>query len=89
MVRVKKVLLDVLKPHQPDALEFSKAIAEAGKDYKVCLTVTEMDENTQTLQLDVEGNVVDFDAIEAVITKLGGSIHSIDQVVTLNEGSDG
>jgi len=32
MVNVKRIVLDVLKPHQPNALEFSQAIAEAGAD---------------------------------------------------------
>jgi S1-C subfamily serine protease len=30
MVLVKRMVLDVLKPHQPNALEFSKNIAETG-----------------------------------------------------------
>jgi hypothetical protein len=88
MVTIKRVMLDVLKPHQPNALEFSQAIARVGKDYRVCLTVLEMDEDTQTLQLEVEGSVIDFDAIEAAITSMGGSLHSIDQVEVQNEADD-
>ena len=53
MVTVKRVVLDVLKPHQPNALDFCQEIARLGADYKVCLAVEEMDENTQTLQLEV------------------------------------
>jgi hypothetical protein len=84
MVTIKRVMLDVLKPHQPNALEFSQAIARVGKDYRVCLTVLEMDEDTQTLQLEVEGSEIDFDAIEAAIASMGGSLHSIDQVEVQN-----
>jgi hypothetical protein len=82
-------MLDVLKPHQPDSLEFSQAIARAGKDYRVCLTVIEMDENTETLQLEVEASSIDFEAIESAITSMGGSLHSIDQVEVQNEADDG
>ena len=89
MVTVKRIMLDVLKPHQPNALEFSQAIARAGKDYRVTLIVLEMDEETQTLQLEVEGSEIDFDAIEAAIASMGGSLHSIDQVEVLNEADDG
>jgi hypothetical protein len=89
MVTVKRVMLDVLKPHQPNALEFSQAIARVGKDYRVCLTVLEMDEDTQTLQLEVEGSKIDFDAIEVAISSMGGSLHSIDQVEVQNETDDG
>lgn len=89
MVSVKRIMLDVLKPHQPNALEFSQAIAKVGEDYRVCLTVIEMDENTETLQLEVEGSVIDFDAIETAITRMGGSLHSIDQVEVQNEADNG
>lgn len=89
MVTVKRIMLDVLKPHQPNSLEFSQAIAKVGEDYRVCLTVIEMDENTETLQLEVEGSVIDFDAIETAITSMGGSLHSIDQVEVQNEVDKG
>lgn len=81
MVSVKKLVLDVLKPHQPSALEFSRAIAEVGQDYRVSLTVIEVDENTETLQIVIEGGAIDFDAVQASINAMGGSLHSVDEVV--------
>jgi len=89
MVSVKKVVLDVLKPHQPNALEFSQAIAKVGTDYYVHLTVLEVDENTETLQIEIEGSAIDFDAIQASINDLGGSLHSIDEVEVQNEQDAG
>ena len=89
MVSVKRVVLDVLKPHQPNALEFSRAIADVGDGYRVCLTVVEIDENTETLQLEIEGDSVDLEAVERAITCMGASLHSIDQVEVLNQSSDG
>jgi uncharacterized protein len=80
MVSVKKVVLDVLKPHQPNALEFSRAIAAVGDDYHVTLTVLEVDENTETLQVVVAGDAIDFEAVQNTINDMGGSIHSIDEV---------
>ena len=89
MVVVNRIVLDVLKPHQPDALEFSQAIARVGEDYRVCLTVIEMDENTETLQLEVEGGSIDFESVVSAITDMSGSLHSIDQVEVKNEADDG
>ena len=85
MVRVKRLVLDVLKPHQPNALEFSQALARAGGDYRVCITVLEIDEKTETLQVLVEGNAIDFDAVQSSIRELGGSLHSIDEVEVQSE----
>ena len=89
MVSVKRVVLDVLKPHQPNAVDFSRAIADVGDGYRVCLTVVEIDENTETLQLEIEGDSVDLEAVESAITGMGASLHSIDQVEVLNQSNDG
>ena len=80
MVLVKRLVLDVLKPHQPNVLEFSQALAKAGGDYRVCITVLEVDEQTETLKVVVEGDEIDFDAVQSGISDLGGSLHSIDEV---------
>ena len=89
MVSVKRIVLDVLKPHKPGALEFSKAIAAVGDDYLVCLTVIEMDEKTETLELEIEGASIDIDAVESVISGMGASLHSIDQVEVQNIPEEG
>ena len=80
MVLVKRIVLDVLKPHQPNGLEFAKSIAEHGVDYRVTFTVQEVDEKTETVQIIIEGDDINFDAITETIANLGGSLHSIDQV---------
>ena len=85
MVLVKRLVLDVLKPHQPNALEFSQALAKAGGDYRVCITVLEVDEKTESLQVVVEGDAIDFDAVQSSISDLGGSLHSIDEVEVQGE----
>jgi len=89
MVLVKRLVLDVLKPHQPNALEFSQALAKAGGDYRVCITVLEVDEQTETLKVVVEGDAIDFDAVQSGISDLGGSLHSIDEVEVHGEPQAG
>ena len=85
MVLVRRLVLDVLKPHQPNVLEFSQALAKAGGDYRVCITVLEVDEQTETLKVVVEGDAIDFDAVQSGISDLGGSLHSIDEVEVQGE----
>jgi hypothetical protein len=89
MVLVKRLVLDVLKPHQPNALEFSQALAKAGGDYRVCITVLEVDEKTETLRVVVEGDTIDFDAVQSGISDQGGSLHSIDEVEVQSEPQAG
>ena len=80
MVSVKRLVLDVLKPHHPNVLEFSRALAEIGSDYHVIVTVSEVDENTETLLVEIDAASINFDEIQLVINNLGGSLHSIDEV---------
>ena len=85
MPSVKRLRLDVLKPHHPNALEFAKTIANVGLDYRVRLTVEEVDEKTETLQIEISGSDLDFEAIETAIGEMGGSLHSIDVVEVSGE----
>ena len=83
MTQVKRVVLDVLKPHQPDALELAKAIAGCGVKYRVQIKVVEMDEQTETLMVVVEAGDMDFEQVRTVIEEFGASLHSIDEVEVL------
>ena len=80
MVRLKQVTLDVLKPHEPTLLELARALGEA-RDYEIRIRLVEMDEKTETLEVIVSGSDVDLERLEETITALGGSVHSIDEVV--------
>jgi len=85
MISVKRVVLDILKPHHPKAIEFSETIARVGEDYRVRLTVCEVDEKTETLQVIVEGGAIDMEGIQTAIDSMGGSLHSIDEVEIQSE----
>lgn len=80
MINVNRLVLDVLKPHHPNALEFARAIAETSPDCRVQVTVLEVDEKTETLRVEVTGRALDFDLVHAAIGQCGGSLHSIDEV---------
>jgi hypothetical protein len=80
MAIVKRILLDVLKPHQPGSLEFTQSLADLDPGYLVSLTVKEVDENTESIILVIEGEDIRFEAIEQAIKKMGGTIHSVDEV---------
>ncbi|MDH3687921.1 MAG: DUF211 domain-containing protein [Gammaproteobacteria bacterium] len=80
MTALKRIVLDVLKPHSPNALEFATAIATLSRDYHVNVTVAEMDEKTESLVVVIEGDNIQMDEISKVITENGGSLHSIDEV---------
>ena len=80
MSLLKRVVLDVLKPHQPNALEFASAIADQSGGYRVTVTVSAVDEKTETTVVVIESDDIQYEAVIEVISALGGSVHSIDEV---------
>jgi hypothetical protein len=82
---IRRIELDVLKPHLPNVLELASTIAALGPTYRVNLDVVEMDEKTETLTLIVEGEDINYGRVEEAIRSLGGSIHSIDKCLVTGE----
>lgn len=88
MVKVSRLVLDVLKPHQPNALDFALALVEQCPGYRVHVTVQEVDEKTESTLVDINAEAIDFANLSARIEQLGASIHSIDEVEVCNESHD-
>ncbi|HID82079.1 MAG TPA: hypothetical protein EYH06_11870 [Chromatiales bacterium] len=80
MTQIKKLVLDVLKPHQPNALEFATALADLGDGLAINVAVEEVDEKTESIIVLIEGENIDYDLIAERIKELGASVHSIDEV---------
>ena len=87
MSLLKRIVLDVLKPHQPSILEFARTIADLHVNCRVKITVSEVDEKTETTVVVIEGDDILYSAIEETINTLGGSIHSIDEVEVNNSNT--
>lgn len=79
MTRIRRLVLDVLKPHHPSVLELGLLLVEQG-DLHAKLTVLEIDDQTQTLQIEVTGADISFDRLQEAIDSFGASLHSIDEV---------
>lgn len=62
-------------------LEFAEAVADCEGVESANVTLVETDRKVQNLKLTVEGAAIETDAVEETIETLGGSIHSVDQVV--------
>ena len=79
-VRVTKMVLDVLKPHQPSILELSKLLGELDGVSSVNTVLREVDADTETVVLSIEGPRLDYDSVLDVIEQCSASVHSVDEV---------
>lgn len=78
---ITRLVLDVLKPHQPSIVEFAVALTKVKGVERVDSSVMEVDAETETIKVVVEGKDLEVDAIAEVIRDLGGVVHSVDAVV--------
>ena len=89
MIKVKKLILDILKPHQPNALEFASALAEHAGGIQITVSVVGVDEKTESVVAEIEGDAIDFERLTAHIKELGASVHSIDEVQVVSSDKSG
>ncbi|MCY4730680.1 DUF211 domain-containing protein [Natronomonas gomsonensis] len=80
MPAVRRLVIDVLKPHEPSLLEFTTQLADIESVEGVTSSLIELDQEVQNIKLTFEGEDVSFETIEEHIETLGGTVHSIDQV---------
>ena len=81
MARIKKLSLDVLKPLEPNLVDFSKKLCSIKGVKSVNLVVQEMDRKTETVKAIIEGQNINFDLVRSTIEEMGGAVHSIDQTL--------
>ena len=77
---VRRLVLDVLKPHTPTIVEVSQLISELDGVDGVDISLVEIDRKVENVKVTVEGSDVNFDDVERVINESGGTVHSIDNV---------
>ncbi len=79
---LRRVVLDILKPIKgPSIVNVARIVGGLDGVDGVNITVKEIDVDTITLSITIEGTDIDFDEVERKLEELGCVIHSIDQVV--------
>ena len=79
--RLTKLALDVMKPHEPSILELAKALSQLEEVSRVGIELGEVDMETETVRVVLEGEDLDYEKIKRTIKDFGAVVHSIDEVV--------
>ncbi|ALU11904.1 hypothetical protein EYM_06050 [Ignicoccus islandicus DSM 13165] len=86
MGKIKRLLLDTLKPLKGlSIIDIAKEIVDMEGLGRVTIKVDEMDVETVTLSIIVEGDDIDFEKLKAALEERGVVIHSIDEVTAEKE----
>ena len=81
MPKLRKLVLDVMKPHKPSVLIFADRLADLEGVDGVNSSIVEIDREVENIKVTLEGSDIDFDSVEDIIDELGGSVHSVDKVI--------
>ncbi|PUA31431.1 MAG: hypothetical protein B7O98_07910 [Zestosphaera tikiterensis] len=83
---LKKVVLDVLKPIKGYSLvTLAQNLTKVDGVKRVSVVVNEIDVETVTLNVTVEGDDIDFDGLRSSLEGMGAVIHSVDEVIVESE----
>lgn len=80
MATVRRLVIDVLKPHEPPLIDFTERIAAQNSVAGVTASLVERDKEVQNVKFTLEGDGVDYTSVRDAVEELGASIHSVDEV---------
>ena len=81
MGRIRRLVLDTLKPHEPSIIALADQLSELEGVSAVNISIYEMDRKVENAKITIEGEHIFYPGVFELIEELGGAIHSIDEVV--------
>lgn len=81
MGRIRRLVLDTLKPHDPSIIDMADQLSELPGISAVNISIYEMDRKVENAKITIEGETISYTRVLELIEELGGAVHSIDEVV--------
>ncbi|MBN2454363.1 DUF211 domain-containing protein [Candidatus Woesearchaeota archaeon] len=79
MAKLRRIVLDVLKPHEPSVIDLSQSISAAKGVDCVDITIVSVDRKVENARITIEGQSLNYDRIKKIINDNGGTVKSIDR----------
>ena len=77
---ILRLVLDVLKPHNPSVVELSEALSHLEGVDGVNVIIYEIDQQVENAKIVVAGANINFENIKKKLEEMGTTIHSVDEV---------
>ena len=77
---IRRLVLDVLKPHNPSVVELSEALSHLEGVEGVNVIIYEIDQKVENAKVIIAGSSIDFESIKKKLEEMGATIHSVDEV---------
>ncbi len=80
MGRIRRLVLDTLKPHDPSIIEMADQLSDLDGISAVNISIYEMDRKVENAKITIEGESISYEIVAELIEEMGGAIHSVDEV---------
>lgn len=80
LTSIKRLILDVLKPHTPSIIELAEKLGDLHGISGVNISLEEVDAETDSIKITIEGTDISYGSVKKEISECGAVIHSIDSV---------
>jgi len=77
---IRRLVLDVLKPHEPNVIELSLGLSSLEGVEGVNTITYEIDQQVENVKVIIAGENIDFETIKKKLEEMGATIHSVDEV---------
>ena len=81
---IRRLILDVLKPHKPNVVELSEALSHLEGVDGVNIIINEMDQKVENAKVIIAGASISFEDIKQKLEEWGATIHAINEVAAGN-----
>ena len=71
----------MLKPMEPNIIEMANSLSTLTGVSAVNISIVEIDLKVENAKITIEGDDLNYEEVKNLIEDMGGSIHSIDEVV--------
>ncbi|MDH5376373.1 MAG: DUF211 domain-containing protein [Candidatus Bathyarchaeota archaeon] len=77
---IRRLILDVLKPHNPSVVELSEALSHLEGVEGVNVIIYEIDQQVENAKIVIAGSSINFESIKKKLEEMGATVHSVDEV---------
>jgi hypothetical protein len=81
MGKVRRLVLDVLKPLDPTIIQLAQLLSGLSGVEAVNISIYEIDRRVENAKITIEGSDILYESVVETIQENGGTVHSIDEVV--------
>lgn len=82
MSNIRLLVLDVLKPHEPNILKLASSLSDLKDVEGVDISVYEIDSKVENVKVTIQGQKLNYEKIKKIIEESGAAVHSIDKVTS-------